>query len=993
MKYLSKSRLISASSAFPGAILSSNVHGELWTNLSRLLLIMAAVVSAFVLATGISQAHDEAYCDDQGEDTHYIEDVVANPPGHFMMYASSTHDHLIVKAGDGVSGVSTADVSKKQDGTTHFDYQGTDVDLPVGVNAFTITFTTSKADAVVKICFEDNLGMWFPIPVDSNNNPIANSVNNSPPETQNLPIPRLDVEIDGGATHYDVGNYFTDPDNDTLTYTAVPTDSTKVTVTVLGSRLTLTPVATGVTDVTVTASDSSDTVDASFTVVVYKQPTLRTDTEKSGIVDPNAETSVTAGSLSVIFPSGSMTNKYYQARIDPESDDCGDQAPSGNEYLCLSVDLFDLAAQSISENLDSDAKMVLTLDQTQTTAVQTAIDDDTFSLYKGDGTANSWSEITPCPDPVGTSECYTFTTTSSGSKIEVINISGFSDFTATIPAPEPPQQPTSSPTPTTRRSSSSGGGGGGSPAKSNQRPSLDVDDISLTYRENDTSPVATFNADDPDDDDLSWEIGGPDRKSFDISDGGVLSFKTSPDFENPADRNGDNEYQITITVEDDGSPSQDDSEDVTILVTNQNELSDISGDAELSVQEGQTGLLAQYRVEDPEDDEITWSLTGADAANFQIDHAGNLSLQNALDFEVSSVAGSNVHSVTVTAADDGRPQMSSQLSVAVTVSNVNEAPESSNLPGIELTVGDDTETLNLADYFTDPDGDDLAFAVSGAPDSDVATATVDGASLSISAVGAGSASFEVSGTDGGGLSATATANVTVVAPEPVRNIDPTSDYDAIVRPIATGFSDLVYQFVHVTVEVPDTTPDLQQEVSHAADIPRGPIPSISPRLLPPPVPAPTVAAPKPIIPTPTARPVPIRASESRPTPAPEATQAASRAPSTPTAQQPTEAPVVKAPIAPVQTATPATESAPTPESDDSRSWLPLWLIALLIMLGLLMLASMPLWVVNLLIIGGLVALTLALASVALWLAILVAVAALIILAGIGLLYGIATRGW
>jgi hypothetical protein len=521
-----------------------------------------------------------------------------------------------------------------------------------------------------------------------------------------------------------------------------------------------------------------------------------------------------------------------------------------------------------------------------------------------------------------------------------------------------------------------------------------VDDNSLTYRENDTRPVATFDADDPDDDDLSWEIGGPDRKSFDISNDSVLSFKTSPDFENPADRNGDNEYQITITVEDDGSPSRDDSEDVTILVTNRNELSDISGDAELTVQEGQTGLLAQYQVEDPEGDEITWSLTGADAANFQIDQAGNLSLQNALDFEVSSAAGSNVHSVTVTAADDGTPQMSSQLSVAVAVSNVNESPVSSNLPGIALTVGDDATTLNLADYFTDPDGDDLTFAVSVTPDSDIATATVDGASLSISAVGAGSASVEVSGTDGGGLSATASANVTVVAPEPVRSIDPTSDYDAIVRPITTGFSDLVYQFVHVAVKVPDTTSDLQQEVGPDTDITRGPIPSISPRLLPPPAPAPTVAAPKPIIPTPTAKPVPISTSESRPTPAPEATQAASRAPSTPAAQQPTEAPVVKAPVSPIQTATPSPEPAPTPESDDdSRSWLPLWLIALLIMLGLLLLTSMPLWVVNLLIISGLVALALALASVALWLAILVAVAALVILAGFGLLYGIATRGW
>lgn len=355
---------------------------------------MAAVVSAFVLSTGVSQAHDEAYCDDDGEDTHYVRDVVANQPGNFMMNTASNHDHLIVKDGGGTSGISVTSRT-----SNNLDCLGTNFTVNSDGYVFEITFTTGKADAVLKICFEDTLGLWFPIAVEANGNPIGTSENNSPPETQNLPIPRQEVEIDLGATHYDVGNYFTDPDNDSLTYTTVPTDSTKVTVTVAGSRLTLSPVTTGVTDVNVTASGSSDSVDASFTVVVYRQPTLRTNTEMSGIVDPNAETSVPAGSLTVIFPRGSMSNKYYQARTDPESDDCGDQAPSGNEYLCLSVDLFELAAQSISKNLDTDAKMVQTLDQTQTTAVQTAINDDTFSLYQGGGTANSWSEITACPDP------------------------------------------------------------------------------------------------------------------------------------------------------------------------------------------------------------------------------------------------------------------------------------------------------------------------------------------------------------------------------------------------------------------------------------------------------------------------------------------------------------------------------------------------------------------------------------------------------------------
>ena len=135
--------------------------------------------------------------------------------------------------------------------------------------------------------------------------------------------------------------------------------------------MTITPVAAGVTDIIVTASDGSHSATTTFKVIVYTPPDLRTDTEMSGIVDHDAETSVPAGSLTVIFPSGSRT-EYFQARIDPESDDCGSEPPENNEYLCLSVDLFDLAANPIDEALEENAKMVLTLKKDQADAVQTA---------------------------------------------------------------------------------------------------------------------------------------------------------------------------------------------------------------------------------------------------------------------------------------------------------------------------------------------------------------------------------------------------------------------------------------------------------------------------------------------------------------------------------------------------------------------------------------------------------------------------------------------
>ena len=82
-------------------------------------------------------------------------------------------------------------------------------------------------------------------------------------------------------------------------------------------------------------------------------------------------------------------------------------------------------------------------------------------------------------------------------------------------------------------------------------------------------------------------------------------------------------------------------------------------------------------AEDPERNTVTWSLSGPDAAFFEIDQDGNLSLLKELDFEVKSSADmSDVYKVTVVATDDGRPVASSPLDVVVKVSNVEEAPKS-----------------------------------------------------------------------------------------------------------------------------------------------------------------------------------------------------------------------------------------------------------------------------------------------------------------------------
>ena len=78
-----------------------------------------------------------------------------------------------------------------------------------------------------------------------------------------------------------------------------------------GSTLTITPVAAGVTDITISATDGTHFAYTTFKVMVYTPPELRTDTEMSGIVDHDAETSVDAGSLTIYI------SQRFQDRIFP----------------------------------------------------------------------------------------------------------------------------------------------------------------------------------------------------------------------------------------------------------------------------------------------------------------------------------------------------------------------------------------------------------------------------------------------------------------------------------------------------------------------------------------------------------------------------------------------------------------------------------------------------------------------------------------------------
>ena len=93
-----------------------------------------------------------------------------------------------------------------------------------------------------------------------------------------------------GSVAVDTSRYFSDPDDDSLTYTASSSDPGKATVSVNGSTLTIAGVAEGSATITITASDGGDEGTASTTFAVTVQRIgLEISRETIRIDDPLAQ--------------------------------------------------------------------------------------------------------------------------------------------------------------------------------------------------------------------------------------------------------------------------------------------------------------------------------------------------------------------------------------------------------------------------------------------------------------------------------------------------------------------------------------------------------------------------------------------------------------------------------------------------------------------------------------------------------------------------------
>jgi Ca2+-binding RTX toxin-like protein len=225
-----------------------------------------------------------------------------------------------------------------------------------------------------------------------------------------------------------------------------------------------------------------------------------------------------------------------------------------------------------------------------------------------------------------------------------------------------------------------------------------------------TTAVTTVVASDPDlGTTLAYSIvGGADASKFSINGAtGALAFVTVPNYEVPTDVGANRVFNVVVRASD---GALTDEQAIAVTVTNVNEAPVITSNgggatAAVNVVEN-TKAVTTVVASDPDlGTTLAYSIVGgADASKFSINGAtGALAFVTAPNYEVPTDVGANRVFNVVVRASDGT--LTDEQAIAVTVTNVNEAPTDLKLAGV--TVQEDALNGVVVGTVTtvDPDND------------------------------------------------------------------------------------------------------------------------------------------------------------------------------------------------------------------------------------------------------------------------------------------------
>ena len=246
-------------------------------------------------------------------------------------------------------------------------------------------------------------------------------------------------------------------------------------------------------------------------------------------------------------------------------------------------------------------------------------------------------------------------------------------------------------------------------------------DSSHSHKENGTDDLGDYTAAGTGTDATpALSLGGDDKDYFTLTGTGAsktLKFKAAPDYENPrgtekSDTNT-NTYMVTVmgTVKNAQGDDVTGTKNVTIMVTNDPELGELSGEATASVNEGDTDVGTYTLTEIEDGPKVTWSLDGTDMSDFMLEGTGMsrmLKFKMSPDYEMPrgmamSDTNMNTYMVTVKAEADGEMDT---VEVTVMVTNEDELDmltgdaSVSQAENVMETLGTYTASGTMADMAT-----------------------------------------------------------------------------------------------------------------------------------------------------------------------------------------------------------------------------------------------------------------------------------------------------
>ena len=524
------------------------------------------------------------------------------------------------------------------------------------------------------------------------------------------------IEVDAAAT-IDMTGYFTDPDGDDLAYLAASSDPSVTEVSISGGELTVTAVAKGEATVTVTATDTEElTATQEFVVTVPNRAPLAVGSIEERTIEVDETSSL---ELSGYFSDPDGDVLVYSAAIS-------DAAVAGVE-----VSGGALAVTAVAKGTATVTVTATDIDGLTAThafgvtvpnrppVVAGSIESRTIEV----GEAASLDLSNHFSDPDGDVLVYTAAASdaaAAGAAVEgeamTVTAVAKGEATVTVTATDTEGLTVTQAFLVTVPN----------------RPPLAVASIEERTLEVGQSAVLALPGyfEDPDGDALAYAVSSSDATLIGASVEGS-------DLTVTAVARGD--AAVTVTAAD--TEGRTATQTFAVTVPNQPPLATGSIEGQtIEVDETAAMDLSSYFTE-PDGDGLTYSAVISDGAVAGVEVSGGTLTVTAITKGVATV--------TVTGTDtDG---LTATQEFVVTVPN--RPPLAAGTIEARTIEVDETADLDLSSYFSDPDGDALAYTAA-ASDAAVAGAGVEGAAMTVTAVAKGEATVTVTATDTEGLTAT-----------------------------------------------------------------------------------------------------------------------------------------------------------------------------------------------------------------------------------------------